>query len=311
VLDYVIPYVKEREAFGEPIARRQSVAFMCANIAIELDGLRLVTWRGASRRAAGLPFARERRWPGCTDKGMQIGLDGVQLLGGHGYTRNTRSSAGTAICGPSASPRVSWSQQASEEGEPKWQSIWNCREAGSRGREGAPGRAEIFRPISRKYDLTARLPGRARHLATCSRDPEANTGGPFAGHRRVPRRADGQGKRQRRQHVRLLNALRDLLGRRRHAAVGALPGPGQRRDLRVATDEQLERLGKVWAAMAITEPVRLGLLGGDHDHLDGDEYVINGEKIFVTAGSRATHIVVWATLDKSKGRAAIKSFIAR
>ena len=39
--------------------------------------------------------------------------------------------------------------------------------------------------------------------------------------------------------------------------------------------------------------------------LDGDEYVINGEKIFVTAGSRATHIVVWATLDKSLGRAAI------
>ena len=43
--------------------------------------------------------------------------------------------------------------------------------------------------------------------------------------------------------------------------------------------------------------------------VDGDEYVINGEKIFVTAGSRATHIVVWATLDKSLGRAAIKSFI--
>ena len=43
--------------------------------------------------------------------------------------------------------------------------------------------------------------------------------------------------------------------------------------------------------------------------LDGDEYVINGEKIFVTAGARASHIVVWATLDKSKGRAAIKSFV--
>ena len=43
--------------------------------------------------------------------------------------------------------------------------------------------------------------------------------------------------------------------------------------------------------------------------LDGDEYVINGEKIYVTAGSRASHIVVWATVDKSLGRAAIKSFI--
>ena len=54
VLDYVVPYVKEREAFGEPIARRQAVAFMCANIAIELDGLRLITWRGAARAEQGL-----------------------------------------------------------------------------------------------------------------------------------------------------------------------------------------------------------------------------------------------------------------
>lgn len=89
VLDYVIPYVKEREAFGEPIAHRQSVAFMCANIAIELDGLRLITWRGAARAEQGLPFAREAALAKKlgTDKGMQIGLDGVQLLGGHGYTK--------------------------------------------------------------------------------------------------------------------------------------------------------------------------------------------------------------------------------
>jgi hypothetical protein len=89
VLDYVIPYVKEREAFGEPIARRQAVAFMCADIAIELDGLRLITWRGAARADRGLPFAREAalaRKLGA-DKGMQIGLDGVQLLGGHGFTK--------------------------------------------------------------------------------------------------------------------------------------------------------------------------------------------------------------------------------
>ena len=89
VLDYVVPYVKEREAFGEPIARRQAVAFMCANIAIEFDGLRLVTWRGASRADQGLPFIREAALAKklATDKGMQIGLDGVQLLGGHGYTK--------------------------------------------------------------------------------------------------------------------------------------------------------------------------------------------------------------------------------
>ncbi len=89
VLDYVTPYVKEREAFGEPIAHRQSVAFMVANIAIELQGMRLVTWRAAGRVAQGKPAAREialaRRL--CAERGMQIGLDGVQLLGGHGFVK--------------------------------------------------------------------------------------------------------------------------------------------------------------------------------------------------------------------------------
>ena len=89
VLDYVTPYVKEREAFGEPIAHRQSVAFMVANIAIELQGMRLVTYRAASRVAQGKSASREialaRRL--CAERGMQIGLDGVQLLGGHGFVK--------------------------------------------------------------------------------------------------------------------------------------------------------------------------------------------------------------------------------
>ncbi|CAM2788658.1 acyl-CoA dehydrogenase family protein [Skermania piniformis] len=89
VLDYVIPYVKERQAFGEPISNRQAVAFAVADIAIELDGLRLVMLRGASRAEQGLSFAREAALARklATDKGMRIGLDGVQLLGGHGYTK--------------------------------------------------------------------------------------------------------------------------------------------------------------------------------------------------------------------------------
>lgn len=89
VLDYVTPYVKGREAFGEPIANRQSVAFMVANIAIELQGMRLLTYRAASRAAAGKDFSREVALArkACTDKGMQIGLDGVQLLGGHGFVK--------------------------------------------------------------------------------------------------------------------------------------------------------------------------------------------------------------------------------
>jgi hypothetical protein len=89
VLDYVIPYVNERVAFGEPVSNRQGVAFKVADIGIELEALRLVTYRAASRAEQGLPFAREAALARklCSDKAMAIGSDGVQLLGGHGFVK--------------------------------------------------------------------------------------------------------------------------------------------------------------------------------------------------------------------------------
>src|SRR4029078_6338180 len=74
---------------------------------------------------------------------------------------------------------------------------------------------------------------------------------------------------------------------------------------------QQERFGRLWASMAITEPDT----GSDTANirttavLDGDEYVLNGEKIFVTSGDRSDAVVVWATLDKDLGRAPSKSFV--
>ena len=89
VLDYVIPYVNERKAFGEPISNRQAVAFAVADVGIETEGMRLATYRAASRADQGRDFAREaalaRRL--CAAKAMKIGSDGVQLLGGHGYVK--------------------------------------------------------------------------------------------------------------------------------------------------------------------------------------------------------------------------------
>ncbi|NYF98672.1 acyl-CoA dehydrogenase family protein [Janibacter cremeus] len=81
----------------------------------------------------------------------------------------------------------------------------------------------------------------------------------------------------------------------------------------VASDEQKERYAGKWAAMAITEPDT----GSDSGAIrttatkDGDHYVLNGEKIFVTSGERAELVVVWATLDRSLGKQAIKSFVVR
>lgn len=89
VLDYVIPHVNERVAFGEPISNRQSVAFTVSDIALELEGMRLATLRAAARIDAGKDGAKEvavaRQL--CSEKGAWIGSNGVQLLGGHGYVK--------------------------------------------------------------------------------------------------------------------------------------------------------------------------------------------------------------------------------
>ena len=185
--------------------------------------------------------------------------------------------------------------------------------------KGHQGALNIIRPISRKYDL-------AEHAYPVELDTiaalfegiqEANTGGNFAGATDAFRGESGTGDKAEKANVNggnmsaLLNALEVSWGDVAMLLSVPYQGLGNASISSVATDEQLARLGKVWAAMAITEPS----FGSDSSAvtttatLDGDEYVINGEKIFVTAGSRATHIVVWATLDRSKGRAAIKSFI--
>jgi len=89
VIDYVKTYALERIAFGEPIAHRQSVAFMIADMAIELEAMRLMVYRAASRAEHGLPFHREACLARvqCADKAMFIGTNGVQLLGGHGFVK--------------------------------------------------------------------------------------------------------------------------------------------------------------------------------------------------------------------------------
>jgi len=173
------------------------------------------------------------------------------------------------------------------------------------------GAAELMRPIARKYDLNEHAyPVELDTLFSLFEG--ASSAMAFAG-------ADALREQEERRDTNHNGANMAALLQTLEASWGDLAmmlsvpyqGLGNAAISAVATDEQLERLGKVWAAMAITEPG----FGSDSAavsttaRLDGDEYVINGEKIYVTAGSRATHIVVWATLDKSAGRAAIKSFV--
>jgi acyl-CoA dehydrogenase len=178
--------------------------------------------------------------------------------------------------------------------------------------KGHAGAAEMLRPISRKYDLAEHAyPVELDTLADLFEGMSEAKIISFAGAEAF-RATDGpQGNINGGNMSAVLNVIEVSWGDVALMLSVPYQGLGNAAISGVATDEQLERLGKVWAAMAITEPG----FGSDSAavsttaKLDGDEYVINGEKIFVTAGSRASHIVVWATLDKSKGRAAIKSFI--
>ncbi|MFD3705663.1 acyl-CoA dehydrogenase family protein [Nocardia sp. NPDC058658] len=175
--------------------------------------------------------------------------------------------------------------------------------------------AQIFRPISRKYDLAEHeypveldtMSAMIEGLADSGTQQIGGASGGRGDEVSVIPSANANGGNM----SSLMNTLETAWG-----DVGLLltipyQGLGNAAIAAVATDEQLERFGKVWAAMAITEPS----FGSDSAAvtttavLDGDEWVLNGEKIFVTAGERATHIVVWASVDKSLGRAAIKSFV--
>jgi alkylation response protein AidB-like acyl-CoA dehydrogenase len=90
VLEYVMGYCADRKAFGEPITNRQAVAFLIADMAIEIEGMRLLVQRAASLADRGVAVSREASMTRahCAAKAMKAGTDGVQLLGGHGYVKD-------------------------------------------------------------------------------------------------------------------------------------------------------------------------------------------------------------------------------
>jgi acyl-CoA dehydrogenase len=174
---------------------------------------------------------------------------------------------------------------------------------------------EVLRPISRKYDLAEHAyPKELDMLAALIDGMNEGSENGGTGATGVRRSASGSGAGENRNGTNLSTVLSII--EMCWGDVGLLltmprQGLGNSAIASVATEEQLQRYGGRWAAMAITEPEA----GSDSAairttaELDGDEYVLNGEKIFVTSGERADLVVVWASLDRSKGRAAIKSFI--
>jgi acyl-CoA dehydrogenase len=173
----------------------------------------------------------------------------------------------------------------------------------------------MLRPISRKYDVAEHEYPKELDMLAAMIDGLADSGSTegagAAGVRRDESVEEKPGNKNGANLASVLSIMEMCWG-----DVGLLlsmprQGLGNSAIASVANDEQLARFGSTWAAMAITEPG----IGSDSANLsttarkDGDEYVLNGEKIFVTSGERADSVVVWATLDKSMGRAAIKSFV--
>ena len=88
--EYALGYAKEREAFGEPIAHRQSIAFMLANMRIEIESARLLCWEAAylfdKREDAVGAAALARQY--AERMVLEVTDGAVQVLGGHGYVRD-------------------------------------------------------------------------------------------------------------------------------------------------------------------------------------------------------------------------------
>ncbi|MCW2796628.1 acyl-CoA dehydrogenase family protein [Nocardioides sp.] len=174
----------------------------------------------------------------------------------------------------------------------------------------------MLRPISRKYDLAEHeYPKELDMLAAMIdglSESGASEGAGAAGVRREEKDEDTSVKNG--TNLASVMSIAEMCW----GDVGLLlsmprQGLGNSAIASVANDEQSKRFEGVWAAMAITEPNT----GSDSASIrttatldpDTDCYVLNGEKIFVTSGDRADAIVVWATLDRDLGRAAIKSFV--
>lgn len=170
----------------------------------------------------------------------------------------------------------------------------------------------VLRPISRKYDKAEHAyPKELDMLASVVDGMNAGADGMNAG-AAVNKRGDTTSGNKNGVNMSTALSIVEMC----YGDTGLLlsmprQGLGNSAIAAVANDEQLQRFQGTWAAMAITEPG----CGSDSAAIrttavqDGEDYILNGEKIFVTSGERADAVVVWATLDKKLSRAAIKSFV--
>ena len=90
VMEFVMPYTKERVVHGDALAKKQTIAFRLADMRIETDAMRWMTWKAASILEQGGDATRQAQlaYTYCGEQAMWIADEGVQMLGGHGYLRD-------------------------------------------------------------------------------------------------------------------------------------------------------------------------------------------------------------------------------
>jgi len=89
-LEYASSYARDRDVFGVKVAQKQAIAFMIAEMATEIEAIRLLTWEAAWMLDGGNPEAAKHAYlahTGATDMAMMVTDRAVQILGGHGYIR--------------------------------------------------------------------------------------------------------------------------------------------------------------------------------------------------------------------------------
>lgn len=88
-MEKALEYAKTRVQFGKPIAKQQAIAFKLADMAMEIDAARLLTYRAAWNKQQGLPFSLEAAMAKlkASETAMAVTNQAVQIHGGYGYTR--------------------------------------------------------------------------------------------------------------------------------------------------------------------------------------------------------------------------------
>lgn len=89
-LDLAIDYARERQQFGAPIINNQGISFMLADMAMQVEAARLLTWQAAWMADNSIRATAESAMAKCfaSDTAMRVATDAVQVFGGYGYMKD-------------------------------------------------------------------------------------------------------------------------------------------------------------------------------------------------------------------------------